>query len=468
MKNSLICNIRDMEQYLKSTKIILNDTLLNNLTEYVYNLGLEDKTFYENNIKSLKSKMRFGYYKKSSNRLKYYLDNFLLQYNKNSKQTINNAFNKKGIFSNYKDFKYINESNTNKIEDFKLTFKEKNKGEYLHSQDTLYSYKKISKVMYLEYHNKDKEKVFITFTLPSSYHKYKTVNDTLVLNQNYKTDYFEKTVIDSLTLLNEMHRYFYHTLKFKLKRELNKQNRKDKINIDFIKILEPHSNLTGHLHSLFYIDSKYLYIINEVYNMTINKYNLEQTKYEVLTDSKSSSYLNKYILKTTKGEQVFYNHYKRHFNNIRFFSSSNFKYSNQKNIEMVYKYLNKHKLLQRLKNSDIPIYVLIEKMIKNKTFEFTTTDKKQLTINYNKILTDFNKEIKTKSKEQAQTTIKENISSYLIATNIKVLSKITYKNIEIYNKENTLFLDYEKDMFINLYDKPFKNIDIENKLLYAS
>ena len=53
-----------MEQYLKSTKIILNDTLLNNLTEYVYNLGLEDKTFYENNIKSLKSKMKFGYYKK--------------------------------------------------------------------------------------------------------------------------------------------------------------------------------------------------------------------------------------------------------------------------------------------------------------------------------------------------------------------------------------------------------------------
>ena len=166
--------------------------------------------------------------KKSSNRLKYYLDNFLLQYDKNSKQTINNAFNKKGIFSNYKDFKYINQANTNKIEDFKLTFKEKNKGEYLHSQDTLYSYKKISKVMYLEYHNKDKQKVFITFTLPSSYHKYKTVNNKLVLNQNYKTDYFEKTVIDSLTLLNEMHRYFYHTLKFKLKRELNKQSIKDK------------------------------------------------------------------------------------------------------------------------------------------------------------------------------------------------------------------------------------------------
>ena len=470
MKVNVNYNSYQIDKYLKSNNIILNDTLLKNLSEYISNLGNTDNKFYENNIKNLKNKMKYKYYEKSNNRLKYYLDNFLLHYNKKSKVITNNSFNNKGCFSNYKDFKYTNNPKSNKIEDFRLVYKEHNQGEYLHNQDSLYSYKKISKVMYLEYHNKDKEKVFITFTLPSAYHRYKTVNNRLVLNKNYNDDYFEKVVKKSLTLLNEMHRYFYHTLKFKLKRLLKKQGLSNKIDIDFIKILEPHKNMTGHLHSLFYIDNKYLHIIKEVYEMTIKKYNLEQCKYELLNNSKSSSYLNKYLLKTTKGEQQFYNHYKRYFNNIRFFSCSNFKFSNQKSIEMVYKYLNKnkYKLLQRLKNSDIPIYVLIEKMIKNKTFEFTNETKKQIVINYDKIEKDFKEHIKTKSIEQAHQIIKENLQIYLIETEIKVISKITYKNIDIYNKEDTIFLDYDFELFKDLKNNPFKNEEIEDKLLYAS
>ena len=162
--------------------------------------------------------------------------------------------------------------------------------------------------MYLDYINMEKEKIFITFTLPNkSFHKFNKFGfQTDTYNSSGK---FEENIIKGLKYLNEIHRYFYHTLKYQIKRYCNKQNIKDKnkMIVDFIKILEPHKSLDGHLHSLFYIDNEFTPLIKKVYNMTVERFELLQTKFEILENSKGATYLNKYLLKTTKTENLFYN-----------------------------------------------------------------------------------------------------------------------------------------------------------------
>ena len=139
--------------------------------------------------------------------------------------------------------------------------------------------------MYLDYINMEKEKIFITFTLPNkSFHKFNKFGfQTDTYNSS---DKFEENIIKGLKYLNEIHRYFYHTLKYQIKRYCNKQNIKDKnkMIVDFIKILEPHKSLDGHLHSLFYIDNEFIPLIKKVYNMTVERFELLQTKFEITGD----------------------------------------------------------------------------------------------------------------------------------------------------------------------------------------
>lgn len=379
-----------------------------------------------------------------------------------------------------------------------MSFEEFENGSFLLNQDTIYSYKKISKVSYLEYINKDKKKIFITFTLPNKlFHKY---NYEGKKTATYKSaDLFEENIIRGLEYINkQIHHYFYKTLKFKIDRfcKKNKIKNKEIKRIDFIKIIEPHRSLDAHLHSLFYVDNLFLDIIEEVYNMTIDYFDLKQTKIDKDIE-KGSSYLTKYLLKTTKGENLLYNHYKRYFSQFRFFSSSNFKHTTQEKIDLVYKYLynNKKGLLDRYKRSKKPLYYLIEKLILKKIFTFEEEEKTSFNINYTKIKKEYNKVIKRykidkflekkktikkdiiKDKKldfeidisvdniedlyftlehitkKANATTEENyikrfkqkiiinLNEYLTITHKKVVSKMYYKNIQVLDKKE---FEYQK------------------------
>ncbi len=414
---------------------MLNNEQIEKLYEKVESLdNKEENNYYINDFKKLKDKLEDNYHTKSNKNMEYFVKNYLTKMN-----------TKTGEITDYKyhnnSFRYLSyfikdEKNN------KLVFDEVKKGEYLQNQDKIYAYKKIAKVRYLDYVNKNKEKVFITFTLPNKkFHKYDKNGNLTKTYEN--TESFEENILSGFIKISEIHHYFYQTLKFKIKRYCKKQNIKndDKKVIDFIKILEPHKNLYPHLHSLFYVDKEFLPIILEVYEMTVKNFKLKQTKFEVLKQIKGSSYLTKYLLKTvkTKGNKDtnIYNYYKRYFSKFRFFTSSNYRYTNQEKLDLVYKYLynNKKTLLERYKKSEKPLYFLLEKLITKKIFTFEEENKQTFTINFDKI------------KKEYKQTLKKYKEDKKLEENTKTTDNIGL----IFDKDCGMYIDITSDKLEDLY-----------------
>jgi len=463
-----------------------------------------DKKEYIDNYSYLINAMEKHYNNASSKRLEYFVKNNLMQMNKTTGEIKDYTYNQ-GVFKYYNDFYY--DIKDNNIDNKELKFKEHVEGQFLNNADKLYSIKKISKVMYLDYMNKDKEKVFITFTLPNKdFHKYNKWGKLTKTYTNNQT--LEENISSGLKYLNEIHRYYYHTLKYKVKRYCKKNNIKATavMNIDFIKMLEPHKSLDGHLHSLFYLDNEFLDIAEQVYNMTIKHFKLKQTKYEILENAKGSTYLTKYLLKTTRDENLFYNHYKRYFSNVRFFSSSNFRHTTQEKIELVYKYLSKNnpKLLQRYKASKKPIYLHIENLIKKKVFKFEevenisyTVDNKKIDKEFKKTLKNFDNwskihydnldplknkwlynmtskekqeklkwldKVKDKYIQKFKSKVIQNLSEYIITSKSKSIQKIYYKNELVLDKTEWEFMILDSSYFEELKLNPFETPEVEEKL----
>lgn len=253
--------------------------------------------------------------------------------------------------------------------------------------------------------------------------------------------------------------------------------------VDFIKILEPHKSLDGHLHSLFYIDNEFTPLIKKVYNMTVERFELLQTKFEILENSKGATYLNKYLLKTTKTENLFYNQYKRYFNDIRFFSSSGFRHTTQEKIEIVYKYINENnkELLEMYKKTDKPLYYHLEELIINNVFEFEEKEILRTSINYLEIKNQYKNLVATfkkldnkqkhKNKERLKNRITQyfknkiikNLKEYITIIKHKSINKVFYKKELIINKEEWEILKVYGVDFQNLKSNPFKNEEIFNK-----
>ncbi len=447
-----------MSSYINNLKSVMNSFLyVNNkitfdnirttkILNYVENIQSLTKNKKDYNLNGLKKEFEKNYNKKSNNNKYFYTHNFLSKHNKNTGEVIDNSYiNIKDIGQEFKfkdDFYFNFDKN---IKDFKeiktrhLKFQEKNEGQFLNQQDKVYSYKKLAKVKYLEYIYKDKEKVFITFTLPSEYHKYKKIGNNLIENENYKGGNYIDNIESGLKRLNEIHDYFYKLLKKYVARYIKKNPINDFENIQeigFIKILEPHKNLQGHLHSLFYIDKEFLEILDNVYNLTIKKFELIQTKKEILKNAKSSTYLNKYLIKTTRSDERFYNEYKRYFSNTRLFTSSNYKYTSQEKIDIIYKYLSKNRpnLIKNYKKSNKPLYYFLELLDKKGFFEFLEVSKESISIDRKKLKDIYYKEYNLKSKEIAK------------LKNLDCEYKINgFKNIE--NIENNYVIDENGEIF---------------------
>ena len=434
-------NVLDEQLYTKN-KIILESKRIKSIVENVKNdnniFTNINKTKKDYNINSLKLEFTKNYNKKSDEQKKYYIYNFLEKKNIKNNEIIDNSKIKikdYGETFKFKDDLYIskNVDNFNKITAKDLKFKEKKEGEFLLNNDKIYSYKKLSKVMYLDYFYKDKAKVFITLTLPSKFHKYKkAAGQNFIENENYSGQDFIENIVDGLEKLNEIHRSFYRLLK----NTIAKIDKKSEIG--FIKMLEPHKNLQGHLHSLFYINKEYIEIIEHVYNITIKKFELIQTKFEILKNAKSSTYLNKYLIKTTKDEN------RRYFSNIRFFTSSNFKFINQEKINIIYKYLSKNRphLIANYKKSKKPLYYYLELLYKKNMFKFDEIIKENLVVNRKK-LKNIIKVEKYNNKEQIK----------------KIKKELESVNIE--NKESVVFTNY----LLNLLENDLKN-EIENNISF--
>ncbi|RLA77679.1 MAG: hypothetical protein DRG78_16835 [Epsilonproteobacteria bacterium] len=154
--------------------------------------------------------------------------------------------------------------------------------------------------------------LFITLTLNSSYHKYSSHSQSY--NKNYNED---NTINKGYQLLNKSFRTIYKN--FKIKKVHQK--------IFFSKVVEPHKDLTPHLHSIIYVKTQYVeqmkqHIKNTIKNNELGRYDIEQIE----DINRSSSYLLKYVQKSTnpKSEQDFhfFNGWKKQ-NKIRVFTHSN-------------------------------------------------------------------------------------------------------------------------------------------------
>lgn len=447
---------------LNFSRYNLSDKQLNSLQYNLNKLGIKNLS-YADTIKELKNKLEYSYIVKSSKLLEYFVKNNLKSKNIKTNKVKDYSF-VNGMFKYANDFYYDVKSND--INEVELKFKEYKKGDFLSNKDKLYSYKKIAKVMYLDYVNKQKEKVFITFTLPNEkFHKYN--KNGIETNTFNSEDKFEENVEKGLKLLNEIHRYFYHTLKYKIRRYCKSNNitNKEVINIDFIKILEPHKSLDGHLHSLFYIDKTFLNIVEEVYSMTIDNFKLKETKFEILNNAKASTYLNKYLLKTTKSENLFYNQYKKYFSKTRFFTSSNFRHTNQEKIEIVYKFLNQYKpkIIKYFKRGNIPIYHQIEQIILKGYFRFQEEEIKRISIDFQAIKEEFEKLKNKKDTDTFKINILKNIDNYIKEYNSKAIQKVYFRKWLIYNKKYIEQLPIYNYEFEKLKINPFSIEKIEEK-----
>jgi len=274
--------------------------------------------------------------------------------------------------------------------------------------------------------------------------------------------------------------------------------------IDKIKFLESHkAGLTGHLHGMYWFDNDWEHIFKKVYENTIKHFglNIEYCDNESVHNASASTYIYKYIikdLKTSKNEinyeqdsindsnylkyEDFPNHYRRYFNNTRFFSSSRFRHTTQSEIDIAYSFLakNRPELLDYYKSLEKPLYVSLEELIQKGIFNFTYDNKESITIDYSELNKLIDKALSGKIKKFRENNIyreklklllskslffipyTKNIESALQDTNLKVLHTIISKNKkQLENNNHQAFGFYSDTLLKEIASSVSENNDFK-------
>ena len=259
--------------------------------------------------------------------------------------------------------------------------------------------------------------LFLTLTLPSSFHKYSKT--TKKKNPRYNE---KDSIEEGYKLLNNSFREIYKN--FRVDRQFKK--------IYYCKVFEPHSNFTPHLHSILYVKNEHKEALIKHIKNTIKKNKLGKSfDIEEIQDlAKSSSYLLKYVRKNTnaKTEETFriFNGWKK-AHKIRVFTCS---------------------ILSGLER-------YLYKKIKNNTS--ITRDLKENPII--KILNTCNIEITTTCKTTKQVKTKINK-----VDNAKFLIEVQKERVQVKDKKE---LDTIKD-FVETLENDFLYCAKNNKLLEDS
>ncbi|MCT7548087.1 replication endonuclease [Aliarcobacter butzleri] len=298
----------------------------------------------ETNIKNVSIKKETKKYKISSGTTTFerYRNEEIEKYKKISKQK---------EFNQYMFSKKIIMTSLSKNEQFSISHDilKKSKDTYLY----FYFTQKILEEKYTN--NSDYVSIFLTLTTPSRFHKYSSFNKTY--NEKYDN---ETTINEAYRLLNNTFRIIYRD--FRINRKFER--------IEYSKVIEPHKNLTPHLHSILYVKKEYLESFLKHLNNIIVKNKIGEHKIEIIKDtSRGFSYLLKYIQKTTNPQNEndfhFFNGWKK-ANKIRIFTSS----ASILNKEIYRKINNVTKLSKDLKDKNPLKNVLENCYIKTKQTNF--------------------------------------------------------------------------------------------------
>jgi len=266
--------------------------------------------------------------------------------------------------------------------------------QFIEEMDAKYAFKKLAKVKYIDYKNRDKTPAMLTFTLDKEYRKYIRKGDAILgefegLEEIDKDANLEKLIEKSYHKLNRIYRNFYYYLK-----TLNKRS-SEKDKLDFIMIFEPHKSLTLHLHLLFYCNETQLANLKRAWSNYLKDLTSEQRgaqDFTVIdrTRASSATYLSKYLIKeynTETEEASFFNQFKRYFSKLKLFRTSNFYYTTQAKVDKMYNYLasNYPDILEKIRLSDIPIYEILEQFEVEGLFQFEKEHVETLGFNRKKI-----------------------------------------------------------------------------------
>ena len=211
---------------------------------------------------------------------------------------------------------FIN-NKTGEVKEIEYYLKEKYHRDYLY-------YKGVSDYINVLANMKGYVPIFLTLTLPSNLHFYrKRKNGKIVRNYNSK----EKNSFE----INKVIKEGYQLLN-KAFREIVRQGQRHdwKIDILYVRVVEPHKSFTPHVHAVLFVPPKKLKKMVKVIKNKIALYGLgKEHKIEILKDiSKGSAYLLKYLQKTLhcKGDQndqlYLYDGWRKS-NRIRIFTHSN-------------------------------------------------------------------------------------------------------------------------------------------------
>ena len=119
---------------------------------------------------------------------------------------------------------------------------------------------------------------FITFTLPSEYHPFKTYNrKEWELNENFKFNSIQKATEEGYFQLTQIFRYFYKTLKTG-KREIREFGKEVRYNGFF----EYHKTFIPHFHFLVYIPEELTDWIYAVYDNTLEKFGMNPDSNKII------------------------------------------------------------------------------------------------------------------------------------------------------------------------------------------
>lgn len=239
--------------------------------------------------------------------------------------------------------------------------------------------------------------VFVTLTLPSSYHPFQSIEYNgkrlyTGLNKEFRFDFISLAISEGYQFLNEIYRIFYKRIKAKVQEML------------FIKVFELHKTLIPHLHTLFYIDKSEIRIFRKCFAKICVEFNLNETEisFEEIDDDTSSNqmrtginraslYMMKYITKNLNDNRDIYearviDGIKRE-HKIRMVTMSNLPLS-LSDYRVIYHNLgeeNKEKLLVEAKKSESNLFTYLLKNIYQATVLSDTDSNSKRLKQYGKI-----------------------------------------------------------------------------------
>ncbi len=133
--------------------------------------------------------------------------------------------------------------------------------------------------------------VFITLTLPSQFHPFKSVATNkgrlyVEDNKDFIFGSLKEAVSNGYKDLNNIYQTFYKRVKNYVKNDLY-----------YVKAVENHSTMIPHLHLVLYFPFEYLDSVKAVFKRVVEHFKLDRTDLEEVAFKDNVNYASKYLLK---------------------------------------------------------------------------------------------------------------------------------------------------------------------------